>query len=156
MLRYLLGFPVNSDSKESVCSVRDPGSIPGLGISPGEGNSNPLQYSCLENPMDRGAWWTIIHGVTKSWIWLKQLSTHTYKVFTGISDICSFLSMGKLRLRFVIQPWSGQVGTWAQAISLPNPNSLLLIIVPHMKCRYLYKCLQILLFMLWWVFTASF
>ena len=46
--------------------VRDRGSIPGLGRSPGKGNSNPLQYSHLENPMDRGAWWVKVHGVTKS------------------------------------------------------------------------------------------
>ena len=52
-----LGFPGGSDGKESACNARDPGSIPGWGISPGEGNDNPLQYSCLENPMDRGAWW---------------------------------------------------------------------------------------------------
>ena len=47
--------------------VRDTGSIPGLGRSPGEGNGNPLQYSCLGNPMDKGAWWTIVRGVAKSW-----------------------------------------------------------------------------------------
>ena len=47
--------------------VRDVGSIPGLGRSPGGGLSNPLQYSCLKNPMDRGAWWATVHGVTKSW-----------------------------------------------------------------------------------------
>ena len=46
--------------------IRDTGSIPGLGRSPGERNGNPLQYSCLENPMDRGDWWTAVHGVTKS------------------------------------------------------------------------------------------
>ena len=46
--------------------IRDPGSIPGLGRSSGEGHGNPLQYSCLENPMDRGAWWATIHGVAKS------------------------------------------------------------------------------------------
>ena len=46
--------------------IRDTGSIPGSGRSPGEGNGNPLQYSCLENPMDRGAWWATAHGVTKS------------------------------------------------------------------------------------------
>ena len=46
--------------------TRDASSIPGLGRSPGEGNSNPLQYSCLENPMDRGAWWDTVHGVTES------------------------------------------------------------------------------------------
>ena len=51
----LFGFPGGSDSKASVCSVGDLGLIPGLGRSPGEGNGNPLQYSCLENPMDRGA-----------------------------------------------------------------------------------------------------
>ena len=51
--------------------IRDAGSIPGSGISPGEGNGNRLQYSCLENPMDRGAWRAIVHGVTKSWTQLK-------------------------------------------------------------------------------------
>ena len=49
------GLPGGSDGKESACSAGDPGSIPGLGKSPGEGNGYPLQYSCLENPMDRGA-----------------------------------------------------------------------------------------------------
>ena len=56
--------------KESTCNAEatgDSGSIPGLGRSPGGGNGNPLQYSCLKNPMDRGAWWATIHGVTKSW-----------------------------------------------------------------------------------------
>ena len=48
--------------------VRNVGSISGLGRSPGQGNGNPFQYSCLENPMDRGAWWATVHGVTKSWI----------------------------------------------------------------------------------------
>ena len=51
-----LGFPGGSDGKESACSAGDLGLIPGLGRFPGEGNGNPLQYSCLENPMDRGAW----------------------------------------------------------------------------------------------------
>ena len=58
-------FPRGSDN-ESACNVGDPGSIPGLGISPGEGDGNPLQHSCLENPMDRGACQAIVHGVTKS------------------------------------------------------------------------------------------
>ena len=60
------GFPGGSDSKESACNAGDPSSIPGLGRSPGEGNGNPFQYSCLENPMDRGAWEAIVHGVAKS------------------------------------------------------------------------------------------
>ena len=56
----------DSVGKESACSTGDPGSIPGLGRSPEEENGNPLQYPCLENLMDRGAWWTAVHGVTKS------------------------------------------------------------------------------------------
>ena len=52
-----MGFPGGSEGKVSACSVGDPGLILGSGRSPGEGNGNPLQYSCLENPMDRGAWW---------------------------------------------------------------------------------------------------
>ena len=52
--------------KESTCGAEHTGSISGLGGSTGEGNGNPLQYSCLENPMDRGAWWAAVHGVLKS------------------------------------------------------------------------------------------
>ena len=55
----------SSFGKESACSVGDLGSIPGSGISPGDGNGNPLQYSCLENLMDRGAWWATVYGVTR-------------------------------------------------------------------------------------------
>jgi len=60
------GFPGGSDSKESACNVKGLGSIPGLGRSPGEGNENPLQYSFLGNPMDRGAWQATFHEITKS------------------------------------------------------------------------------------------
>ena len=56
-----------SDSKESACNAEDLGSVPGSGRSPGEGNGNPLQDSCLGNPMDRRAWWATVHGVAKSW-----------------------------------------------------------------------------------------
>ena len=59
-------FPCGSDGKESACNVGDPGSIPGSGRSPGEGNGDPLQCSDLENSMDRGAWWATVHGVAKS------------------------------------------------------------------------------------------
>ena len=61
-----LGLPHNSAGEESACDAGDLGLIPGSGISPGEGNGNPLQYSCLENPMDGGAWWATVHGVTKT------------------------------------------------------------------------------------------
>ena len=60
------GFPSGSDSKKSACNVGNQDSIPGSGRSPGGGHGNPLQYSCLENSMDRGAWRATIHGVTKS------------------------------------------------------------------------------------------
>ena len=66
------GFPGGSDSKQSACNVRDLDLIPGLGRSPGEGNGDPLQYSHLENSMDRGAWWAIVHEVTKSRTWLSN------------------------------------------------------------------------------------
>ena len=65
-LTCIFYFPGGSDSKASAYNVGDLGSIPGSGRSPGEGNGNPLQYSCLENPMDGEAWWATVHGVTKS------------------------------------------------------------------------------------------
>ena len=61
------GAPGGSDGKESACSAGDSGSISVLGRSPGEGNGNPLHYSCLENPMDGGAWQATVHGVPKNW-----------------------------------------------------------------------------------------
>ena len=70
--RLLLG---SLDSKVSAYNSGDPGSIPGSGRSPGEGNGNQLQYSCLENPMDWGAWWATVHGVTKSWTQLSDFSS---------------------------------------------------------------------------------
>ena len=63
---YLVIFPYGSDGKEFATGVGDVGSIPGLGRSPGEGNGNPLEYSCLENPINRGAWRATGHGVAKS------------------------------------------------------------------------------------------
>ena len=65
-----MGFPDDSVVKNPSVSAGDVGSIPGPGRSPGEGNDNPLQYSCLRNPMDRGAWQAIVHGIAKSGIGL--------------------------------------------------------------------------------------
>ena len=65
-LTFIQGFPGGSDCKESACNVGDPGSIPGSGRSPREGNDSPLQDSCVENPIDRGAWWVTVHRVAKS------------------------------------------------------------------------------------------
>ena len=63
----VMGFPSGSDGKDSACHAGDPGSNPELGRSPGEGNGNPLQDSCLENPMDREAWRAIVHGSCREW-----------------------------------------------------------------------------------------
>ena len=70
-------LPTWLSGKEPVCDAEDtgdPGSVTGWEKSPGGGHDNPLQYSCLENPMDRGAWWATVHGVTKSWTQMKQPS----------------------------------------------------------------------------------
>ena len=73
---YIYAFPGGSEVKASACNEGDLGSIPGLGRSPGEGNGNPLQYSCLENPMDREAWWATVHGLAKS---QTRLSNFTFQ-----------------------------------------------------------------------------
>ena len=73
-------FPGGSDGKASAYNAGDLGLIPGSGRSPREGNGNPLQYSCLENPMDRGAWEATVHGVTKS---RTQLSDFTFTFTLG-------------------------------------------------------------------------
>ena len=84
--------PANAEDR------RGAGLIPGLGRSPRGGHSNPLQYSYLENPMDRGAWWATVHRVIKSWIRLKQLSMHsTHSPARGFTVLIS--QMTKLRLR---------------------------------------------------------
>ena len=75
-VKILLYKPGGSDGKECACNAQDPGLNPGTGRSPGEGNGNPPQYSCLQNPRDRGAWWATFHVVTKSWIWLTNTNDH--------------------------------------------------------------------------------
>ena len=79
-----MDFPGGSDGKASAYNSGDPGSIPGSGRSPGIGNGTPLQYSCLENPMDRGAWWAAVHGIAKSWTRLKRLCMHALQ-----SQVCT-------------------------------------------------------------------
>ena len=79
----MTGFPGDSEVKVSACNAGDLGLIPGSGRSPGEGNGNPLQYSCLENPMDGGVWWATVHGVAKSQ--------------TGLSNFTSLVHMTKVR-----------------------------------------------------------
>ena len=75
-----MGFPGGSDGEESANNTRDVGSVPGSGRSPGEGNDNVVQYSCLENPLDRGAQQATVHGVTKS---QTQLSMHIHTLLNN-------------------------------------------------------------------------
>ena len=83
------GFPGSSDSKASACSVGDLGSIPGLGRSPGEGNGNSLQYSCLENSMDWGAWYATVLEVAKSRTWVSDFT------FTSLYNVIFFWDTSK-------------------------------------------------------------
>ena len=82
-----MDFPGGSDDKASVYDEGDPGSIPGLGRSLGEGNGNPLQYYCLENPMDRGAWQATVHGVAKS---QTRLSDFMFTFYSISSANCAY------------------------------------------------------------------
>ena len=76
-MEKLYVFPRGSDGKASAYNEGDLGSNTGSGRSPGEENGNPLQYSCLENPMDREAWWATVHGVAKSWTQLSDFTSLT-------------------------------------------------------------------------------
>ena len=85
-------FPGGSVGKESACNVGDPGSNPGLGRSPGEGSGNTLQYSCLENSMDREAWQATVHGVAESQIWLSDHTHNTHRSISRFFCCCCFFS----------------------------------------------------------------
>ena len=98
-------FPGGSDGKASACSAGEPGSIPVLGRSPGEGNGNPLQYSCLENPMDGGVWQAIVHGFAKSW--------------TRLSDFTSLIGASLVAQRLKHLPAMQE--TWVQSLSREDP-----------------------------------
>ena len=81
MVLELKNLPANAGD------IRDAGSVPGLGRSPGGGHGNPFQDSCLENPMDRGAWQAMVHRVVRSQTWLKQLSTRAYKLLESRKSV---------------------------------------------------------------------
>ena len=110
-----LSFPGGSEVKASTCNAEDLGSIPGAGRSPGEGNGNPLQYSCLGNSMDGGAWWATVHGVPKNWTRLSDFIfffTHwlpfnfIYWEIMRVSAACEkkklFFLKFSLRTRFIL------------------------------------------------------
>ena len=93
-------LPGGSDGKESACNVGDLGLIPGSGRSSGEGNGNPFQYSCLENPMDGGAWWATVHGVSKSRTRLSDFTFTTSLTFlhnTALKLFCLLSSSFSLK-----------------------------------------------------------
>ena len=100
-LNGLKVFPGGSEVKASARNAGELGSIPGLGRSPGEGNGNPLQYSCLENPMDGGAWWATVHGVAKS---RTQLSDFT----SGWAEACRLQPTAQKRDREELPHARGQ------------------------------------------------
>ena len=83
-----MGFLAGSDGTESVCSSGDPGLIPESGRSPGDGGGYPVQYSCLEHPMDRGAWWATVHRLAKSQTRLKRLSRAQCQGRTKPASLC--------------------------------------------------------------------
>ena len=101
IIESLCDFPGGSDGKASAYSVGDLGSIPGWGRSPGEGNGNPLQYSCLENSMDGGAWWATPHGVAKS---RTRLSDVNVNVNVVLLKLTPYSKSALLQLK--ITPWN--------------------------------------------------
>ena len=88
-----MAFPGGSDSKESACNTGDLGSIPGSGRSPGEGNGYPLQYSCPENSMDKGTWWSTVHGVVLSQTRLSDFNCFSFPVLISLYLMqCNFIA----------------------------------------------------------------
>ena len=102
---HLLGFPGGSNGKESAYNAGDPDSTPGLGRSPGEGNGNTLQYSCLENSMDRGTWQATVHGVTRSRI--EQLLLY-FLGSSGDSAVKNLPIMQEVQ-ETRVNPWVGKM-----------------------------------------------
>ena len=129
-----MSFPGGSDGKVSACNAEDLGSIPGLGRPPGEGNGNPLQYSCLENPMDGGVWWATVHGVAKSRTQLSDF-TFTFKEFIcqkpqlclTCPRYCSLMERADLSERLFPPGWD----SWTLEPLAQHPWSLLPWICPY-------------------------
>ena len=114
-----LGFPCGSASKESACSVGDLGSIPGLGRSPGEGNSYPLQYSGLENSMDY-----TVHGVAKSQIQLSDFHLYPYAAAAKLLQLCPTLRAHRRQPTRLLRPWDS-----------PGKNT-------GVGCHFLLQCIK--------------
>ena len=147
LFRYLnipptLGFPGGTSGRECASSIA------GLGRSPGVGDDNPRQYSCLENPMNRGAWWAVVHGATKSQTWLNNwvLNTHfIYSAAVGHSGNFQFVVVQLLScIQLFATPW-----TEARQASLPFTVSQSLLkltsIESVMPSNHLILCCPLLL-----------
>ena len=117
--KWTYGGTVVKNPPATTGDARDAGSIPESGKSPGEGNGNPLQYSCLRNPMDRGAWWATFHGVTKNQTWL-SMHAHTWNRITDTERLvvakgegCERgwgLGVGISRCKLVYREWINNKG----------------------------------------------
>ena len=103
--------------------IRDEGSIPGLGRSPGGGHSYPLQYSCLENPMDRGAWQATVHSITQSQVWLKRVSVHSHS--KDKRSLSLWPPLQRRPLEFCLPPAPWNLGQKSHSIGNANAGSTL-------------------------------
>ena len=121
-----------SEVKASAWNAGDLGLIPGLGRSPGEGHGNPLQYSCLENPMDGGAWWAAVDGVEKSWTRLRDFTFHLISVHVGIL-ISKQRGLRKLLTLqcYENRNWTLNQGAWFQC-NFPR-HELLSSVIAHQE-----------------------
>ena len=113
------GFPCGSASKESACSVGDLGSIPGLGRSPGEGNSYPLQYSGLENSMDY-----TVHGVAKSQIQLSDFHLYPYAAAAKLLQLCPTLRAHRRQPTRLLHSWDSPGRNTGVGLPCPSPGDL--------------------------------
>ena len=123
----MLDFPGGSDGKASAYNVGDPGSVPGSGRSPGEGNGNPLQNPCLENPMDREAWHSTVHGVAKGRTRLSDFTSLQCVYVSGplsVSPTLSFPEGRKLRgaslVAQMVKNLPAMRETWVRSLGLED------------------------------------
>ena len=125
-------------SKESTCDAGDSGSILGSGRSSGEGNGNPLQYSCLENPMDRGARWTTVHGIAKGWTWQRVIGIRIF----GLQNL--IVQFSRSVVSDSLTPWTAACQA---SLSITNSWSLLKLmsIESVMPSNHLILCCPLLL-----------
>ena len=151
-----------SNGKESACNAGDPSSIPWSGRSPGGRNGNPLQYSCLENPMDRGAWWATVHGVAKSQTWLsdwvctynthyllKKLFIWLHQVLQHMGFYCGIVVQSLNRVQLFATPWTAACQASLSSTIAWNLLKLMSIELLMPSNHVILHCL--LLFLLSWV-----